>query len=100
MAVVALVWIARPTWHVIHVLWNDVDTREPVPEGMIDDASRLNRTRVAEVWPIPADSADAEAQLARLLARATSDGVAVSIAGARHTMGGHTIAADGIVIDM
>src|SRR5690606_26062331 len=66
----------------------------------VDDASRLNETAVAEVWPVRADADDAEAQLAALLTRANRDGLPVSIAGARHSMGGHSIAPGGIVIDM
>jgi len=68
--------------------------------GHVDDASRMNQTQVAEVWPIPADRAEAEAQLQALLARARQDQLHVSIAGARHSMGGHTVAPGGVVIDM
>jgi FAD/FMN-containing dehydrogenase len=49
---------------------------------------------------VPVDPVRAEEQLAQLLAKATAEGRRVSIAGARHTMGGHTICPDGIVIDM
>jgi FAD/FMN-containing dehydrogenase/membrane-bound metal-dependent hydrolase YbcI (DUF457 family) len=71
-----------------------------LPPGYQDDASRLNATQVKEVWPIPADPAQAEEQLRRLLARATKEGLKVSIAGAGHTMGGHTLYPGGIVLDM
>jgi FAD/FMN-containing dehydrogenase len=73
---------------------------DPAPPGYADDASRLSRTRVAEVWPVPADPARAEAQLRDLLRRAREQKLGVSVAGARHSMGGHTIAPDGVVIDM
>ncbi len=79
---------------------HDAPVVETLPPGFVDDASRLNRTAVAEVWPIPSEPAAAETQLRELLARARRDGLPVSIAGARHSMGGHTIAAGGIVIDM
>jgi FAD/FMN-containing dehydrogenase len=55
---------------------------------------------VAEVWPVPAEPAAAEEQLRDLLQRARRDKLRVSIAGARHSMGGHTIYPDGIVLDM
>jgi len=71
-----------------------------LPKGYADDASRLNRTGVAEVWSIPAEPAAAEIQLRDLLRRARTQGLRVAIAGARHTMGGHTICPDGIVVDM
>ncbi|MDZ4780245.1 MAG: FAD-binding oxidoreductase [Planctomycetia bacterium] len=86
--------------HLVRTAWQDVDAREPLSSGQADDASRLNRTRVAEVWRIPADRDDAERQLADLLRRAKRDQLRISIAGARHSMGGHTIYPGGIVIDM
>ncbi len=87
------------------VLWvrawlRDRPAAEAVPAGFADDASRLNRTPVAEVWPVPTDPAQAEAQLRDLLRRARETKLGVSVAGARHSMGGHTIAAGGVVIDM
>lgn len=69
-------------------------------EGVCNDASRLNATRIASVWPIPTDQAQAEAQLAQLLQHARSKHLKVSIAGTRHSMGKHTIAENGIVVDM
>ena len=100
VAIALLAVVARPVSHVLRSMWSDADERMPTPAGFVDDASRLNQTAVAEVWPVPADSDDAEAQLAALLARAKHDGLNVSIAGARHSMGGHTIAPGGIVVDM
>ena len=78
----------------------DGGPRHPVAESYIDDASALNATRIEEIWPVPEDPSKVEDQLRRLLARASESGTQVSIAGARHTMGGHTIARDGIVINM
>lgn len=92
--------VGRPTLHVLRTVLGDEDQREAVPEGMFDDASRLNLSQVREVFAIPDDADEAEAQLSKLLARASDEGLRVSIAGARHSMGGHTIAPDGIVIDM
>lgn len=73
---------------------------DPLPPGYADNAGQLSLTRVAEVVPVAADRAAAEQQLAELLQRAKRDGLKVSIAGARHSMGGHTISPDGIVLDM
>jgi len=60
----------------------------------------MNRARVLEVLPVAAHPAEAESQLRGLLFRARNARLKVSIAGARHTMGGHTIAANGVVVDM
>ena len=97
---VALAFVMRP---VVHLLWmtsQDADSLAELPPGHIDDASRLNQTPVAEVWNVPIDVANPEEQFAALLARAKAEGRRVSIAGARHSMGGHTIYAGGISINM
>ncbi len=72
---------------------------DPQISGQTDDASRLNKAKVSEIWEIPVDHENPEAQIAELLKRARKDGLKVSIAGARHTMGGHTIYPGGIVIN-
>jgi FAD/FMN-containing dehydrogenase len=92
--------LARPTIHLLSFTSRDDDTLEVLPAGYIDDASRLNRTPVAEVWQIPVDKDNPEEQLRALLLRAKTEGRRVSIAGARHSMGGHTIYPNGIAIDM
>jgi FAD/FMN-containing dehydrogenase len=95
-----LLLLARPAVHLLSVSWRDIDGRPDLPAGYVDDASRMNTTRVDEVWPIPAGAEAAEQQLAELFRRAASENKHIAIAGARHTMGGHTIYPDGIVIDM
>lgn len=90
----------RPTYLWVKAWLGDKPTSETLPPGYVDDASRMNRTRVAEVWSIPADPAAAEDQLRELLHRARSQRLGVAIAGARHSMGGHTISPQGIVLDM
>lgn len=101
---VAGIILASATARPALFLWNasrtDVSDRPLVPDGMIDDASALNATAVREIWPVPSEPEVAERQLAELLSRARQDGLKVSIAGARHSMGGHSIAPGGIVIDM
>jgi FAD/FMN-containing dehydrogenase len=93
-------FMARPGYLWFSAWLHDRPMLEVLPPGQLDDASRLNQTRVAEVWSIPADPSAAESQLKDLLRRARENGLHVAIAGARHSMGGHTIYPDGIVIDM
>ena len=71
---------------------------DELPPGHVDDASRLNTTRVAEV--VAVDPERAEEQLRQLLSRARREKLRVAIAGAKHSMGGHTIYPDGLVLDM
>jgi FAD/FMN-containing dehydrogenase len=71
-----------------------------LPAGYTDDVSRLNKTQVAEIWNIPSDPEKGEAGLRELLLKAQSARQHVSIAGARHSMGGQTIYPGGIVVNM
>lgn len=98
--VAVVVFSCKPTYLWLKAWHGDHPVPYAVPAGFTDDASRLNRTRVAEVWSIPSEAAAAEHQLRELLHRARSEHLRVSIAGARHSMGGHTIAAEGIVLNM
>lgn len=95
-----LLILARPTWHLLKTAWNDSAEIAAVPPGQVDDASRLNQTAIAEIVDIPAETDRAEKQLAELLRQARREGLRVSIAGARHSMGGHTIYPGGLSINM
>ncbi len=97
-----LATVARPVFHLTKTWWHDdpAGRFEPLPPGHADDASRLSLTPVAEVWPLPSDPDTARQQLPDLLRRARETGRRVSVAGARHSMGGHTLYPDGLVIDM
>ncbi len=98
--IAAVCTMSVPACFLFHTWWNDRPVLEELPPGYADDASRMNRTAVAEVWAIPTDEQAAEVQLRELLLKARTARLGVAIAGARHSMGGHTIAADGIVINM
>ena len=76
----------KPAIHLIRTIFRDSAVPEATPPGYVDDASRLNQTKVAEVWQIPVDSQNPEGQLADLLKRAQADKLRVSVAGARHSM--------------
>jgi FAD/FMN-containing dehydrogenase len=95
-----LILVAHPIFFLVKTAWNDRNDIVPTAPGKINDASRLDETSVAKIWKIPADEKAAESQLAGLLQFARTNHLKVSIAGARHSMGGHVIYPDGIVIDM
>ena len=98
LAVLAAV-LARPLTHLLYTASRDANELEVLPPGYLDDASRLNLTKIGEVWQIPVDGDDPEGQIAQLLARARAEGRRVSIAGARHSMGGHSLYPGGILIN-
>jgi FAD/FMN-containing dehydrogenase len=98
--VAVVVFSCKPAYLWLKAWHSDHPIPYTVPAGFTDDASRLNRTQVAEVCSIPGEATAAEHQLRQMLRRAHTDHLRISIAGARHSMGGHTIAADGIVLNM
>jgi FAD/FMN-containing dehydrogenase len=65
-----------------------------------DDASRLEPNQPLEVIALKADPAEAETQLRALVRRATASHLHISISGAHHSMGGHTLYPGGLVLDM
>ncbi len=95
-----LILAGHPVFHLAKTIWNDKNQIVPTAPGKINDASRLDETNVSKIWKIPADEKAAEEQLAGLLQFARTNHLKVSIAGARHSMGGHVIYPGGIVIDM
>ena len=94
------VLVARPAYHWVGAWLRDKPVIETLPHGHFDDASRMQSTRVAEIWEVPADPEKAETQLRLLLKRAHTQKLRIAIAGARHSMGGHTVYPEGIVLDM
>ena len=100
VALVLIVLAVRPAFHLISTYLSDGDTRQAVPSGYTNDASHLNQTRIDSVISIPADPQLAERQVIEILRGAALSGKKISIAGAQHTMGGHTIYPGGIMLNM
>ncbi len=64
--------LARPLSHLLYTASQDANELVDLAPGYVDDASRLNATRVREVWQVPVDSDDPEGQIAQLLATASA----------------------------
>jgi FAD/FMN-containing dehydrogenase len=99
-ATIALLALLPPIFHLLRTAYRDKNALQKLPAGYADDVSRLNKTQIAETWDIPPDPSRGEEQLRELLLRAQSSHLHVSIAGARHSMGGQTIYPGGILINM
>lgn len=68
--------------------------------GYTNDASQLNLTKVDTIIQVPNDKKEIESQLKYILKYAKENNLKIAIAGARHSMGGHTIYPNGIVLNM
>lgn len=97
---VAVLLTARP----LYTLWRghaqDGGTLPAPAPGMVDDVSRLNAAPIDSVVHLIEGTAAATGQLRSVLAYARAHQLPVSIAGAKHSMGGHTIAPNGVQVDM
>lgn len=84
----------------LDVWWRDGNEPLPVPPPGTNDASRLSPAKPAEVIVAESDPNAAERQLVGIVNRARTQGLRISVSGARHSMGGHTTYPGGIAIDM
>jgi FAD/FMN-containing dehydrogenase len=71
-----------------------------IPPAGSGDFSRLTIANGSELFTPPRDPVAAVEQLRQLVRRAAAEHRKVSVAGARHSMGGHTLINDGLTIDM
>jgi FAD/FMN-containing dehydrogenase len=94
----AVVLGAFPLLHEFRKVPNGASTAAKAP--VADDVSRLNATPIHQFWDILSDESTAQSALRELLKQAGGAGLHVSIAGARHSMGGQTIAPGGIRVNM
>ena len=97
--IVAII-LAKPAYHLIITSLNDKNTLEPTPEGYIDDVSRLNITKINKIIDLPADDTKAIPLLKEIIKQANLQKSKISIAGTKHSMGGHTFTKGGTVINM
>lgn len=100
IVVLVVLLIGRPVAHITYTWLTDKSASSPFKKGFVNDASRLNETAidsVIRVYPAPEPAIQ---QLAGLIGDASATGRKISIAGALHSMGGHTIYPGALVIDM
>lgn len=92
--------IARPIGYITYNWFKDIPADSTLKKGYANDASHLNETIIDSIVKVAADPETAIKQLAALVQTAVAAGQKISIAGAQHSMGGHTIYPNGILIDM
>ncbi len=99
---IVLIYLVWPVLFVFKAYLSDSSKpyQANIPNGYVNDASRLDLTKVDTVLTISTDSTKAVQQLVSLVKYVDSTGKKVSIAGARHSMGGHTIYPNGIQVNM
>lgn len=97
---VILILIARPVGFILYTWYKDPPPASNTRKGYANDAGKLSETRIDTLIQVASHRQEAEQQLVQLIQQAAAAGKKISIAGAQHSMGAHTISADGIMIDM
>ncbi|OTG84628.1 FAD-binding oxidoreductase [Acinetobacter sp. ANC 5054] len=92
--------ILIPIAHLAKTKMNEHAHIENLPSGYRDDVSQLNKTKVHKIVDIAEDPEAMQKQLKEMLIYAKQNQLKVSISGAKHSMGGHTIYPDGIALNM
>ncbi len=95
-----LLFLFVPTCHLVKTYLHENGRSAQIPKGYTNDASGLNLTKVDSVIDVPASKTRIVAQLRGILKYARANKKPLSIAGARHSMGGHTMYPNGIVLNM
>jgi FAD/FMN-containing dehydrogenase len=97
---IVLLFLSIPTFHILKTKWSENDNALKIPNGYTNDASQLNLTKVDTIIQVPNDKKEIQNQLKNILKYAKENNLKISIAGARHSMGGHTMYPNGIVLNM
>lgn len=100
LILITLIFISIPIIHVLRTKWNEKDHKTETPNGYTNDASQLNLTKVDTILKVPKDKDSIVRQLQSILRYAKEKNLKIAIAGAQHSMGGHSIYPDGIEINM
>ncbi|HWB60501.1 MAG TPA: FAD-binding oxidoreductase, partial [Chthoniobacteraceae bacterium] len=100
IALAILIAVGRPAAFLAYVWLRDPCAALPDPGAGRGDFGRFDKNAPHEIVSIPADPKEAERQLVALVLRAARGKLKISISGAKHSMGGHTLYPGGIALDM
>lgn len=95
-----LIFISIPTFHLLKTYLNEDDIVTEIPIGYTNDASGMNLLKVDSIIEVSKSNVEIINQLRLILNYSKQKKIPISIAGAKHSMGGHTMYPDGIVINM
>ncbi|WP_223845592.1 FAD-binding oxidoreductase [Flavobacterium selenitireducens] len=97
---ILLLFLSFPIAFIVRTALSEDGHKLSVPSGYANDASELNLTKVDSVIDIAKSKDSLLLQIRSLVAYAKAKNKPISIAGAQHSMGGHTMFPDGIVLNM
>lgn len=95
-----IVFISIPAFHLLKTYLNEDNVRPVTPKGFTNDASGLSLTKIDSIIDVPNSKVEIVEQLKEILNYSRLNKIPISIAGAKHSMGGHTMYPNGIVLNM
>lgn len=98
--ILLLMAVSIPVYHLLNTKWKEKAVPGKLISGYANDASKLNLTKVDTIIAVPTGKDEMLSQLKSVLEYAKQKGLKISIAGAQHSMGGHSIYPNGIVLNM
>lgn len=96
----AAIFLGRPALHIWSALRSEDPPASRPGAGSLDDAGRYSLTEIDSVVTVPDDSLAARLAIQAALRKAALTGRKISVGGARHSMGGHTLYPKALVLDM
>ena len=95
-----IIFISIPVFHLVKTYLTEDDRKTEIPKGFTNDASGLSLTKVDSIIDVPGSKNEIVKQLQEILKYSKANKIPISIAGAKHSMGGHTMYPNGIVLNM
>ena len=95
-----IVFISVPVFHLVNTYIKEDNVSHQIPNGYINDASGLSITKIDSIIDVPKSKGEIINQLKEIIEYSKRTKTPISIAGAKHSMGGHTMYPNGIVINM
>ena len=100
VCILLIILIGRPVVFLTYIYFADREHINENLSGYSQDASNLNKTKVDTVIQLSHAGDSAVLQIVNLIKQSAASHKNISIAGAQHSMGGHTISPHGVVLDM
>lgn len=98
--IVVMGLIALVAVRVAQVWWNDPTNPLPERKAGVQDAGGFSHGSPGQVIEVEKEVPAVEKQLSELVLKCAAEGKKIAIAGAKHSMGGHTMADGNVVVDM
>ena len=95
-----LIFITIPIIHLLKTKLQETEITNTIPRGYTNDESHLNLTKIDSIFDVGNNPKEIRTRLKNILLYAKENKLKISIAGAKHSMGGHTMNNGGVIINM